>query len=93
MHIDDVQVLDNVVCVDRNKFGYDNVDVNMDEVIADEDVDLAGNNVFVADKKLFLGDEDVEFCEKNYVVSEKRVLILKRDESGDIADMNKLSYI
>ncbi|GKF51784.1 hypothetical protein Tco_0148251, partial [Tanacetum coccineum] len=48
--------------------GYDNVDVNTDEVIANEDVDLAGNNVFVADKKSFLGDEDVEFAQNNYVV-------------------------
>ncbi|GKC57417.1 hypothetical protein Tco_1085015 [Tanacetum coccineum] len=90
--IDDVQVLDNVVCVDRNKdvygseaktsavvasvvikeVGSDNVDVNTDEVVADEDVDLAGNNVFVADKKS---------CSD-----------AKRDESGD-ADMNNCTDI
>ncbi|GJZ82187.1 reverse transcriptase domain-containing protein [Tanacetum coccineum] len=81
--IDDVQVLDNVVCVDRTKdvygseaktsvavdsvvikeVGSDNVDVNTNDVVADEDVDLAGNNVFVSDNKSFLGDEDKEFVE------------------------------
>ncbi|GKC38050.1 endoglucanase 24-like protein [Tanacetum coccineum] len=104
--IDDVQVLNNVVCVDRNKdvygseaktsaavdsvvikeVGSDNVDVNTDDVIADEDVDLAGNNVFVADKKSFLGDEDVDFCEKNYVVSEQKMFI--GDEDVDFAQNN-----
>ncbi|GJS93988.1 hypothetical protein Tco_0800956 [Tanacetum coccineum] len=64
----------------------DNVDVNMNEVIADEDVDLDGNNVFVADKKSFLGDEDVDFCEKNYVVSEQKMFI--GDEDVDFAQNN-----
>ncbi|GJU72794.1 putative reverse transcriptase domain-containing protein [Tanacetum coccineum] len=75
--------------------GSDNVDVNTDEVVADEDVDLAGNNVFVADKNSVLGDEDVEFCEKNYVVSEQKMFMCcdaKRDESGD-ADMNNCTDI
>ncbi|GKA76622.1 replication protein A 70 kDa DNA-binding subunit D [Tanacetum coccineum] len=104
--IDDVQVLDNVVCVDRNKdvygseaktsavvasvvikeVGSDNVDVNTDEVVADEDVDLAGNNVFVADKKSVLVDEDVDFCEKNYVVSEQKMFI--GDEDVEFAQNN-----
>ncbi|GKA71244.1 hypothetical protein Tco_0777383 [Tanacetum coccineum] len=117
--IDDVQVLDNVVCVDRNKdvygseaktspaiafvvikeVGSDNVDVNTDEVVADEDVDLTGNNVFVADKKSVLGDEDVDYCDKNDVVSEQKMFIghedccvAKRDENGD-ADMNNCTDI
>ncbi|GKE61173.1 hypothetical protein Tco_1511540 [Tanacetum coccineum] len=96
---DDVQVLDNVVCVDRNKdvyrseaktsaavdfvvikeVGSDNVDVNTDEVVADEDVALAGNNVSVADKKSFLGDDDVDYSEKNYVVSEQKMFIGHED--------------
>ncbi|GJT11623.1 hypothetical protein Tco_0858665 [Tanacetum coccineum] len=92
--INDVQVLDNVVCVDRNKdvygseaktsaavdsvdrnkfnvydedvqfaikeVGSNNVDVNKDDVVADEDVDLAGNNVFCSDVKLNeSGDADM----------------------------------
>ncbi|GJV28413.1 hypothetical protein Tco_1384861 [Tanacetum coccineum] len=75
--------------------GSDNVDVNTDEVVADEDVDLAGNNVFVADKKSVLVDENVDFCEKNYVFLNKRCLLCsdaKRDESGD-ADMNNCTDI
>ncbi|GKB53437.1 hypothetical protein Tco_0904190 [Tanacetum coccineum] len=104
--IDDVQVLNNVVCVDRNKdvyrseaktsadvasvvikeVGSDNVDMNTDEIVADEDVDLAGNNVFVADKKSVLGDEDVDFCEKNYVISEQKMFI--GDEDVEFAQNN-----
>ncbi|GKE06900.1 hypothetical protein Tco_1398918, partial [Tanacetum coccineum] len=121
--IDDVQVLDNVVCVDRTKFliefkdvygseaktsaavdsvvvkeaGSHNVDVNTNKAVADEDIDLAGNNVCVSDKKSFLGDEDVDYCDKNDVISEQKMFIghedfsdAKRDESGD-ADINSLS--
>ncbi|GKA99334.1 hypothetical protein Tco_0827271 [Tanacetum coccineum] len=97
--IDDVQVLDNVVCVDRNKdvygseaktstavdsvvikeVGSDNVDVDTNEVVADEDVAVARNNVFIADKKSFLGDEDVDYCEKNYVVSEQKMFFCHED--------------
>ncbi|GKC17889.1 hypothetical protein Tco_1014671 [Tanacetum coccineum] len=64
----------------------DNVDVNMNEVIADEDVDLDGNNVFITNKKSFLGDEDVDFCEKNYVVSEQKMFI--GDEDVEFAQNN-----
>ncbi|GKA31016.1 hypothetical protein Tco_0717321 [Tanacetum coccineum] len=66
--------------------GSDNVDLNTDEVVADEDVDLAGNNVFVADKKSVLVDEDVDFCEKNYVVSEQKMFI--GDEDVEFAQNN-----
>ncbi|GKC75609.1 hypothetical protein Tco_1126383 [Tanacetum coccineum] len=66
--------------------GSDNVDVNTDEVVADEDVDLAGNNVFVADKKSVLGDDDVDFCEKNYIVSEQNMFI--GDEAVEFAQNN-----
>ncbi|GKD43252.1 hypothetical protein Tco_1267897 [Tanacetum coccineum] len=102
--IDNVHVLDNVVCVDRNKDVYgseaktfaavDSVvikevtfyDFTLVTIIADEDVDLAGNDVFVVDKKSFLGDEDVDFCEKNYVVSEQKMFI--GDEDVEFAQNN-----
>ncbi|GKA00642.1 hypothetical protein Tco_0673192, partial [Tanacetum coccineum] len=70
---------DEVVEFATKEVGSNNVDVNKDEDVADEDVDLAGQNVFVADQKSFLGDEAVDFCQKNYVVSEQKMFIGDED--------------
>ncbi|GKA56935.1 hypothetical protein Tco_0756007 [Tanacetum coccineum] len=82
--IHDVQVLDNVVCVDRTKdvygseaktsaadyvvikkFGSENVDVNTNDVVADEDVDLAVKNISIpmASNKSFVSSPMVDDCD------------------------------
>nr|GEX33719.1 hypothetical protein [Tanacetum cinerariifolium] len=100
--IDDVQVLDNVVCVDPNNVTvYDVFDedvefaikeVGSNNVDVNEDEDVAGEDVDLAGQNVFVADQksflDVEFAQNNYVVF--NCSDVKREESDDV-DMNNCS--